>query len=252
VSRTTVLRIFRTGFVMKNMPIQVAIADDHPALLIGISHELAGASGIKLVGCAANSTELISILGAQRCDVIVTDYAMPGGEYGDGIALIEFVKRHFPGVQIVVLTMMENSGIFKALLKQGVRCIISKADPAFHIENAIRVSHLRGEYFSPTVGNFIKKISCASSLGVEHITKREAEVIRLFVSGLGVNEIASRLSRSKQTVSAQKRSAMKKLGIDRESDLFRYAYERGLISCATPFFNDGVIADAPIKNDFVK
>jgi two-component system capsular synthesis response regulator RcsB len=60
------------------------------------------------------------------------------------------------------------------------------------------------------------------------LTKREFEVVRLFASGLSINEIASQLHRTKQTISSQKASAMRKLGITRDADLFRYAFESGL------------------------
>ena len=64
----------------------------------------------------------------------------------------------------------------------------------------------------------------------KELTKREFESVRLYVSGLTVNEIAGRLHRSKQTISSQKTSAMKKLGIVREADLFKYAMETGLLT----------------------
>ncbi|MBH9673017.1 helix-turn-helix domain-containing protein, partial [Burkholderia contaminans] len=59
----------------------------------------------------------------------------------------------------------------------------------------------------------------------EHLSPRELEVIRLLASGMTVGEIAAHLHRSKQTISSQKSSAMKKLGIVRDADLIRYADE---------------------------
>ena len=55
-------------------------------------------------------------------------------------------------------------------------------------------------------------------------------MLTLFVSGLGINEIAERLDRRKQTISTQKRIGMAKLGIDKEADLFKFATELGLRS----------------------
>jgi len=62
------------------------------------------------------------------------------------------------------------------------------------------------------------------------LSKRELEVVRMFVSGLTVTEIAERLHRSKKTISTQKGSAMAKLGILRDMDLVRYGMETGLMS----------------------
>jgi len=67
------------------------------------------------------------------------------------------------------------------------------------------------------------------------LSPREAEVVRLYVSGLRVDEIAERLNRSKKTISTQKNRAMEKLGILRDADLFKYAAEHGwLTSSQTP------------------
>ena len=60
------------------------------------------------------------------------------------------------------------------------------------------------------------------------LTPREVEVLRLYGSGLAVGEIAIRLCRSKQTISAQKSSAMRKLGLDSNAGLFIYIRENGL------------------------
>jgi len=62
------------------------------------------------------------------------------------------------------------------------------------------------------------------------LSRREAEVIRLYVSGRSVNEIASEFNRSKQTISSQKTSAMRKLGIKRDVELIRFAREMGLVT----------------------
>lgn len=233
---------------MKHASIRVAIADDHPALLIGIAHELSGTSAITVVGSAANSTELIAILDAHACDVLVTDYAMPGGEYGDGMALLSFVKRRFPQIQIVLFTMIENPGVFRALLAQDIHCILSKADAASHIVHAVRAAYSKGRYFSPTVDELIKQVESAQPRDVKALTRREAEIVRLYVSGLTVNQIAARMNRSKQTVSAQKRSAMRKLGIDREADLFKYALENGLVSFSNPA-RCGILSTQAENND---
>lgn len=67
--------------------VRVMVADDHPASAFGISQALQGTSTIKLVGAVSNSTDLIESLDAQPRDVLVLDYVMPGGKYGDGLAL---------------------------------------------------------------------------------------------------------------------------------------------------------------------
>jgi two-component system, NarL family, captular synthesis response regulator RcsB len=224
---------------MNDPAIRVVIADDHPALLVGIAHELAGVSAITVIGSATNSDELIQLLDSKMCDVLVTDYAMPGGSYGDGIALLSFIGRRYPELKLVVLTGMDNPAIIRTLVVQGTCCILSKADAASHITHAVYAAYSGKTYLSPTMSDIVRDIGEAVSVDKSMLTQREAEVVRLYVSGLTVNEIAAQLNRSKKTVSAQKQSAMKKLGIERESDLFKYALEGGLFLTASPRSSSG-------------
>jgi two-component system capsular synthesis response regulator RcsB len=216
---------------MTTFPIRVAIADDHPAVLIGIAHELAASDTIRLAGTARDSSELIALLDAGDCDVVVTDYAMPGGAYGDGATLLSHIRRRHRHIGIVVFTMMDNPGVVQHMIELGIGCIVSKADPLPHLLQAVYAAAADRRYFSPTIDAALAE-ACAG--GTRALSQRESEVVRLFVSGMTVNEIAARLNRSKKTVSAQKISAMKKLGIARESDLYQYAMASGLVTAEQP------------------
>ena len=57
----------------------------------------------------------MKVLQTVECDVLVTDLAMPGGQYGDGLPLIGYLRRNFPDLPIVVLTMLENAALLKRL-----------------------------------------------------------------------------------------------------------------------------------------
>jgi two-component system, NarL family, captular synthesis response regulator RcsB len=212
--------------------IQVILADDHPMMLVGIEHEFAGVNTIRLVGTARNSTELIALLTSTPCDVLVSDYAMPAGEYGDGITLFSLIKRRYPDIRIVVLTMLDNPAVIRALVTQDITCIVSKSDAATHLIPAVHAVHHGGKYYSPTINEIVQSIDWnrRGRGSSDVLSQRESEVVRLLASGLTVNEIAERLSRSKKTISTQKMKAMEKLGIEREIDLFRYAMDNGMVT----------------------
>ncbi|TWC71705.1 LuxR family two component transcriptional regulator [Herbaspirillum sp. SJZ099] len=219
---------------MKEFSVRLVVADDHPAVLVGTQHILGTAGTITVLGAARNSTELIALLDSQACDVLVTDYAMPGGEYGDGIALFDFLGRRYPSLKLIVMTMMDNPAVLRTLLAHGVRCILSKSDDPSHLIPAVHVAFSDGTYFSPSIAEMMRHPGEKEPLARPGLTARELDIVRLYVSGLTVNEIAERLHRSKQTVSSQKSSAMKKLGIERDADLFKYAIETGLLSSSAP------------------
>ncbi|TDN69426.1 response regulator transcription factor [Paraburkholderia sp. BL10I2N1] len=217
---------------MASLTIRVLLADDHPAMLSGVEHELSVISTIQLMGSAHSSTELIALLDAKPCDVVVSDYAMPAGEYGDGIALFSLIQRRYPSVKLVVLTMLDNPAVLRALVRQGILCIVSKSDAVSHLIPAVHTAYSGGRYYSPRVDEIVQSIDWnrRGRGSTDVLSQRESEVVRLFTSGLTVNEIADRLCRSKKTISSQKSKAMEKLGIDRDVDLLRYAMENGMVS----------------------
>ncbi|MET3821962.1 MULTISPECIES: response regulator [Burkholderia] len=203
--------------------VRVMVADDHPSSALGMSQALAGSSTIKLLGTVSNSTDLVAMLDVQQSDVLVVDYVMPGGKYGDGLALLSFLQRRYPALHLVTITMIDNPSVLHAIQRQGVGCILSKSDAISHLVGAVHAAYVGANYLSP----FVKQLLAGTetSTGTRTLTAREIEVVRLYGAGLTVGEIAVQLHRSKQTISSQKSSAMKKLGIVRDADLIRYASE---------------------------
>jgi two-component system capsular synthesis response regulator RcsB len=209
--------------------LQLVLADDHPALLAGISYKLSSLPYLQLVGTARDSTEIIELLTSTPCDILVTDYAMPGGKFGDGISLLSFLRRRFPALNIIVFTMLDNPAITQEMSNLGVKAVLSKGDDLNHLVAAIDAVRNGAAYFSPgaLAARTRAGLDAAKPTGTNALTTREAEVVRLFVAGRTIKEIAEQLHRSKQTVSAQKMSAMRKLGIERDAELFRFAQEVG-------------------------
>lgn len=219
--------------LVNGRPVRIAIADDHPLLLAGLSHELEKHPGITVVGSAANSTELVALLNKQPVDVVISDYTMPGGSYGDGITLFEFLKRRFPGIRLIALTMMSNPAIIRSVMTQGVDGVLSKADSLVYVTGSVYAVLANKHYYSPSIDAIVKRHAAdhgTANAQARNLSTRELEVVRLFVSGLTVSEIADRLHRSKQTISTQKMSAMRRLGIRRDADLIMYGVNANLSS----------------------
>ncbi|MBU9323274.1 response regulator transcription factor [Burkholderia gladioli] len=211
------------------MKIRVILSDDHPTVLSGVRHELARVPTVEIVGSALGADELLALLERSHCDVLITDYAMPGGAAVDGLPLLRQLRRGWPAMKVVVLTTIDNPALLKEIAKTGVQGLLSKIDEVDHLIAATHAVYAGANYQSPSVREKLA-VQASSARAVEVMTTKEAEVIRLYVSGLSISEIAAQLNRAKQTVSAQKGSAMRKLGIERDADLFQYAYETGLVA----------------------
>ncbi len=192
--------------------ITVIIADDHPVILFGATQALNKFPEVDVIGQARQSTELVQLLQKEPCDVLVTDLAMPGGSYGDGMPLLGYIGRQFPRVKLVVLTMLENPALLKRLREVGVMSIINKADDMNHIGWAIQHVMRGQEYLGPSVKAALDSMGLGAN-GQQRrsviLSKRELEVVRLFVSGMTITEIAGQLRRSIKTISTPKNTAMR-------------------------------------------
>jgi two-component system, NarL family, captular synthesis response regulator RcsB len=214
---------------------KVVVADDHPVILLGAEQALMKFPDVEVVAQARQSTELIKVLQTVPADVLVTDLAMPGGQYGDGLPLIGYILRHFPSLKIVVLTMLENAALLKRLGEIGVIAVVNKSDDLAHIGLAIRHVVRDLPYASPSVRTSLDtlRINAGGKTDDVILSRRELEVVRLFVSGLTIKEISTQLNRSIKTISTQKNMAMRKLGLERDSELFQYAQSNGLMNLSS-------------------
>ena len=204
--------------------IKAVIADDHPVVLVGLREMIQRDTRFELVGEAVSSSQLIKLLVSNQLDLVITDFNMPGDDlYGDGLQLIEYIIEQFPAVKILVLTMVSNQLIISRLLEMGVAGVIAKNHIHEEIGKALNALANDRPYVAPSV----QAMSVLANAKViderfSNLSPREVEVLRLFVTGSTVSEIAKLLNRSVKTVSTQKISAMHKLEVLTDHALLTY------------------------------
>ncbi|MCA7949942.1 response regulator transcription factor [Burkholderia seminalis] len=212
---------------MRKFNVRIVVAYDWPLTLAGIEQVAGSGCAIELVAVCRNTAELVASLGAVDCDVVLVDYAIRGDARMDGLALFDWLRRTRPNVGIVALVANENPLIFRSIIAAGGVSVVSKFDEVGHIVTAIHSSYSGGAYLSPVVRRALDTLDERGEAPVK-LTAREIEVIRLYLSGVPIKTIAQRLSKGKQTVSAQKMSAMKKLGASNDVELIQRAAGLGL------------------------
>lgn len=208
------------------MTIRIIIADDHPVILAGFTQMLSAIPELQLVAAVSDSSALVEALSYQEADVAVTDFSMPGGQFGDGLVLLGFLQRRFPQLPLVVLTGMESPAALASIRSAGICRIVSKADPAQEIADAVVAAAAGEPYLSASIQAALQQVA------PNVLSQREGEVLRMLAEGMSVVQIAARLQRSQQTISAQKSSAMKKLGLTSAAEFFDYAVASGLVQAS--------------------
>ncbi|RDK04269.1 response regulator transcription factor [Paraburkholderia lacunae] len=214
-----------------NTPIRAIIADDHPLVLLALENMLVGYPNMQIVGRAADAAELFTEVDRVSCDLVLMDLYMAGGLYGDGLESVRQFKVRYPEVALVVLTMETEAEALKKVIALGVNGLMSKRDRIDLLHVAIVTALARECYLGPAVRAMIDDAARVRRLDFvrQMLSRRELEVFTQYACGFGVTEIAVRLGRSVKTISAQKCSAMRKLALNSDADLFRFAVEHGVI-----------------------
>lgn len=199
------------------MDLKVIIADDHPVVLLGTRATLNAdpRQGFEVVGAANTVTRLFELLAETPCKVLITDFSMPRGEMPDGLTMISRIRREFPQVQIVVLSVLSSTHTLRALLRLGVMGLYNKNENLTELPRATRMAGMKRRYISPSYQLKLEQPN-------DPLSARELEVLRMMANGLSGREIALLTHRSEKTISRQKRNAMEKLGLVHDSALLDY------------------------------
>lgn len=211
--------------------LRVILADDHPIFLIGLKVVIEQNPHAKVIAQASEPDSLLEALKAEACDLLITDFMMPVRDQNDGLRLLERIRREHPALPIIVVTMLNNAGLFRSMLALNIDGLLSKASLANELPAAIHRVSNGNTYIAASVQRMLREATDHGSdelVALEELSPRELEVIRLLAAGNSVGAIAAQLHRSKQTVSAQKVSAMRKLGLANDAALFIYLQEHGL------------------------
>ncbi|MNJ19772.1 Transcriptional regulatory protein RcsB [compost metagenome] len=212
--------------------LKVIIADDHPIVILGVRELVERDKRFCVVGEAVCSKGLVELLEQQPVDLVITDYNMPADSpYGDGLKLVDYLKRHFPHLQLLILTMISNHLILTRLHELGVVGVIQKSQLHTEIQLALKAVAQRDQYRSlePEKTSVVE-----TTAGIEDrfatLSPKEFEILRLFIAGKSVSDIARSQNRSAKTISAQKISAMRKLNVTSDQDLLAYCLERSIFN----------------------
>jgi two-component system, NarL family, captular synthesis response regulator RcsB len=213
-------------------PVRTVIADDHPLVLLAVENLMSSFPNIEVVGRAADSSELFAEAERAQCELVVMDLYMPGGAHGDGVEMVRQFRERHPDVVMVILTMETAAEQLQKVIALGVGAVVSKRDRIDLIHVAIITALARECYVGPAIRALLADATLTRRVDYvrQVLSKRELEVLTHYASGLGVTEIALRLGRSVKTISAQKCTAMRKLSLQSDADLFRFAVEHGVVS----------------------
>ncbi len=113
--------------IMVVLMLRVIIADDHPIVRIGQKVVIEANGRCKVVAEADGPDQLLALVDSTPCDILVTDFAMPGNQQADGYGLLGLMRRRHPDLPVILVTMFANVATLRESFAQGARAILAKA-----------------------------------------------------------------------------------------------------------------------------
>ncbi|MBV7544870.1 response regulator transcription factor [Pseudomonas sp. PDM26] len=205
---------------------RVVIADDHSVVRVGLRILINASRRCVIVGEADSADSLMNLLSSTPCDLLITDFSMPGGQQADGLKMLSTIQRLYPALPIILVTMFTSVATARAALAQGAMAVVAKTASAKELPLAINAVLEGRRYLSESLRTLLA--NTRNQLHESPLSAKEYEVVRMLASGMTVSEIAIHFKRSVSTISKQKNMAMHRLGISTDVDLFSYARDSGM------------------------
>lgn len=210
-----------------NKKTNIIIADDHSIFLEGIT-ALISSNTINVIANCKNGQEVLDVLKTQKPDLVISDINMP---IMDGITLTKKIKKLYPDIKIMMLSMYEEKYIINKALKGGADGYISKNSGKEEILSAIE-SCMKGEKITPPSQN---KFNHANIKTIDKqlkdvvLTDRELQILKLITEEISNGDIAEELDISKRTVETHKKNMILKLGVTNTVGLIKIAIKNKLL-----------------------
>ncbi len=205
---------------------RVILVDDHVIVRAGLRALLDRLEGICVIAEATDGATALELVRREPPELVITDISM---EPMDGVQLAASVKREFPQVGVIVLSMHASADYVQQALASGVSAYLLKGSAMVELELAVRAV-LRGEsYLSPAVSRPVMDRYIEVTAPRAELTDRQCEILTLIAEGFSAKEIAFRLGISPKTVEAHRAQIMDRLQISDVPGLVMYALRTGLI-----------------------
>jgi DNA-binding NarL/FixJ family response regulator len=211
---------------------RIVLVDDHPVVRQGLRALLEAEPDFRVVAEAGDGLEALQVIERERPDVLIIDVLLPTL---NGLEVARRVSQSSPGTKVIILSMHANEAYVLEAFKNGVSGYVLKESRGDDLVQAVREVYRGDRYLSPPLSEraidiYRKAKSKTGSLEpYDTLTAREREVLHMVAEGFSNPQIAARLSISPRTVESHRANMMRKLNLRTQTDLIRFAIQRGIV-----------------------
>lgn len=214
--------------------IRVMLVDDQEMVRAGFRMILDAEDDLTVVGEAAHGEAAVATAPAARPDVVLMDVRMP---VMDGVEACRLIRDRHPEIRVMMLTTFDLHDHVHAALRAGASGFLLKDAPAEQLVDAIRIVAGGEALLAPSVTQaLIDEIASrpasdpGSFPGLDSLTEREIEVLRLMATGKSNGEIATELILGEATIKTHVGHILAKLAARDRVQAVVIAYESGLVT----------------------
>jgi DNA-binding NarL/FixJ family response regulator len=210
---------------------RILLADDHSLIRHGIKNIIKKQKTLQVVGEVSDGEGLLNFLGGGSVDLIILDISMPKI---NGVEVAGQVKKKFPGIKILMLTMHDSQQVFYNAMMAGADGYLLKDESGEELLVAIEKVQSGRKYISPALAEGVtddvfRMYRDGKKNLHQRLSKREKEVLQLVVDGNTSREMADLLGLSPRTIDHHRSSLLKKLNKKNSIDLVNFAVRSGYI-----------------------
>ena len=211
--------------------ITIAIADDYKIFRDGLKLCFSSDKNLQVIFETDNGEELIESLKTQQPNIIIMDINMP---LLDGMEATKIVRKKYPQIKILVITMYDNDKFIINLMENGAHGYLLKNAEPKEIIKAIYAMCENGYYFNDLVNKaLLKKLVMKNNLkpSFNHnieLTEREQEVLKMICEEKTAVEIGKEIFLSPRSVEGIRTRLIEKVGVRNTAGLVMFAVKNGL------------------------
>jgi DNA-binding NarL/FixJ family response regulator len=215
--------------------ISVLLVDDQTLVRSGIRGLLELSADIRVVAEADDAASAMQALQQRAYDIMLLDNRMPGET---GVELLERMRTQCIAVPAIVLTTFDDDESLLRSLRAGAKGYLLKDISFERLCEAIRQVATGGTMFRPALSERVERSLANERLdhtetrpleGLEHLTRREIEILALMAGGLSNREIADSLGTSEGTIKNHVSNVLAKLGVRDRVRAVLKAIDRGYL-----------------------
>tara|TARA_B100001758_G_C18351188_1_gene579986 strand:+ start:333 stop:950 length:618 start_codon:yes stop_codon:yes gene_type:complete len=203
--------------------INLVIVDDHDIVRAGLKRLLENQENIEVVGDFGTGEIAYEFIRKNNVDVVIMDLSMPGK---GGIESTRQIKKQFPKINILILSMHDNPTMAKKVMDAGATGYILKNDIADDLINAIYCVNKSEIIFSRTIE---KSLESSNESILNKLNDKELEILSALAKGNDLKNIANDINISYKTAANYQTSIKQKLKLKTSMDLYRIAKDNGLV-----------------------